>query len=166
MNTLLKTYDDSYDFTDGIKMFCKYFKHIPETLKGDILQDGFSEFNHDALSNIAYQYENKNITFKHSKEEKSLEDEIDGYKFCLPENSYKLSEVGTSLHNCVATYAESVQNKACTIVFVVKDSEYKFCIEVRGNEIYQERADRNSKPSKEEQVVLDKWHERHRLVKN
>ena len=164
MNTVLKETDDSYNLIDGVKMFCKYFKHIPEQLKEDILKDGFTEFNHDALSKIAYQFENKNITFKHTKEEKSLEDEIDGYKFCLPENSYKLCDIGTSLHNCVASYAKHVQNKECTIIYATKDEEYKICIEVRGKEIRQERADHNSKPLDEERKILDKWHERHGLV--
>lgn len=47
--------------------------------------------------------------------------------------------------------------------FLTKDGEYKLCIEVRGNEIYQERADHNAKPDKEARAVLDEWHARHGL---
>lgn len=163
LNTVLKR-TDLYNYGDALDMFCKYFKHIPDSLKEDILKDGFTEFNHDALSNIAWQYENKNITFKYTDEQKRLEDEIDGYKFCLPENSYQLCEIGTALHNCVASYSDSVKEKRCTIVYANKDGEYKICIEVRENKICQERIDHNHIPEKEEQKVLDKWHERHGLV--
>lgn len=69
------------------------------------------------------------------------------------------------LHNCVASYTDSVKDKHCTIIFVTKDDEYKFCIEVRGNHILQEYADHNEKPDKEEQKILDQWHERNGLIK-
>ena len=163
MNTLLKT-NDSHNIRDGLIMFCKYFKHIPDSLKEDILKDGFTEFNHDALANISWQYEHKNVTFKYTYEEKRLEDEIDGYKFCLPENSYQLCEIGTALHNCVASYADRVKEKECTIVYAAKDDKYKICIELQGKKICQERTDHNELPEKEEQKVLYKWHDRHALV--
>ena len=163
MNTLLKT-NDSHNIRDGLIMFCKYFKHIPDSLKEDILKDGFTEFNHDALANISWQYEHKNITFEYTDEQKHLEDEIDGYKFCLPENSYQLCEIGTAMHNCVASYSDKVKEKQCTIVYAEKDDKYIFCIEVQENRIVQERLDHNATPQKEEQKILDKWHERHSLV--
>ena len=50
-------------------MFCKYFKYLPEELKKDVFEDGFTKFNHDALSNFSYQLENKNIVFKYSREQ-------------------------------------------------------------------------------------------------
>ncbi len=154
----------NYTLTDALDMFCKYFKHIPDSLKEDILKDGFTEFNHDALANISWQYEHKNVTFKYTYEEKRLEDEIDGYKFCLPENSYQLCEIGTALHNCVASYADRVKEKECTIVYAAKDDKYKICIELQGKKICQERTDHNELPEKEEQKVLYKWHDRHALV--
>ena len=167
MNTILKTtgvdaFFNDY-FRDGLDMFAKYFKHIPDTLKTDILTDGFTQFNHDALANIAYRYENKNITFTYTDEQKKLEDDIDGYCFRLPENSYELCEIGTSLHNCVATYASSVKDKACTIVYATKDDKYEICIEVRKNEVWQQRMDHNKNPDKEQQEVLSKWRTRHNL---
>ena len=171
MNTLLRLSERNerntnalYDFRDSLDMFARYFKHLPETLKKDILEDGFTTFNHDALSNLAYRYENKNITFTHTAEEKKLEDTIDGYEFRLPENSYQLCEIGTSLHNCVATYADAVEQKKCTIVYATKDGEYRLCIEVRKNEIHQERSNHNARPTEEERKVLNEWHVRHGLV--
>ena len=172
MNLLLKkNYDedgneDLYEKIDAMEMFAKYYNHIPSELKKDILEDGFTKFNHDALSNISYQIKNKNIVFKYSSEQEKLEDDIEGFSFRLPKDSYQMCELGTALHNCVASYAESVQNKKCTIVYAQKDDGYKICIEVRGNEIYQERVDRNAHPNEEENAVLLKWHERHGLHVN
>ena len=50
-------------------MFARYFNHLPDELVKDILEDGFTKFNHNALSNFSYQLENKNIVFKYSREE-------------------------------------------------------------------------------------------------
>ena len=141
-------------------MFARYFNHLPDELVKDILEDGFTKFNHDALSNFSYQLENKNIVFKYSREQKKLEDDIDGYSFRLPKDSYQLCEIGTALHNCVANYGEGVRKKECTIVYTQKDGQYKICIEVRGKKIVQKRIDRNERPGEEENSVLEKWHER------
>ena len=170
MNLLFKkTYDEDGDWfekSDGMDMFCKYFKYLPEELKKDVFEDGFTKFNHDALSNISYQVKNKNIVFEYSREQEKLEDDIDGYSFRLPKDSYQLCEIGTALHNCVASYGEGVQKNECTIVYVQKDGQYKICIEVRGKEIVQERIDRNASPGEEENSVLEKWHERHGLKRS
>lgn len=168
MNTLLKKSGASIHFDrekkDGIEMFARYFKNIPETLKNDILQNGFTSFNHDALSNISYQVRNKKIVFTHTEEEMRLEDDISGYEFRLPKDSYELCEIGTSLHNCVASYADQVEEKECTIVYATKDGGYKLCIEVRGKNVYQERTDHNGRPDKDARAALNEWHRRHGLM--
>ena len=165
MNTLLRKSEeaDPYMKDDALCMFRSYFRHIPKELRMDILEDGFTRFNHDALAKISYSAENRNITFKYTGEQKNLEDDIDGYSFRLPKTNLQMCEIGTALHNCVASYAESVDEKECTIVYAAKDGEYKICIEVRGKEVCQERIDRNDHPAGEEKQVLAKWHERHGL---
>lgn len=178
LNNFLKTKDgfnndenaeemDFYlDKYDAMEMFQKYFRHIPKQLRKDILKDGFTTFNHDALANLTYRVKNKKITFKYSQMQQALEDDIDGYFFRLPQNSFQLCEIGTALHNCVASYAEKVSKNESTIVYVKKDDKYQLCIEVQDNEIIQERADRNAAPSSEEKIILQKWHERHGLKTN
>ena len=165
MNTLLRKSEDvdPYMKDDALCMFQKYFRYVPKELRKDILEDGFSRFNHDALANISYRAKNRNITFKYSGEQKNLEDDIDGYSFRLPQTSWQMGEIGTALHNCVASYAESVEEKECTIVYATKDNEYKICIEVQENKVLQELIDRNDSPTAEEKAVLKKWHERHGL---
>lgn len=165
MNTILRKSEDVDYFMkdDAFCMFRSYFRHIPEELRKDILEDGFTRFNHDALCKVSFSAENRNITFKYSGEQKNLEDDIDGYSFRLPKTNMQMCEIGTALHNCVASYAEIVEGKECTIVYAEKDGEYKICIEVRGKEVCQERIDRNEAPTGEEKSVLSKWHERHGL---
>ena len=165
MNTILRKSEDVDYFMkdDAFCMFRSYFRHIPEELRKDILEDGFTRFNHDALAKISYSVENRSITFKYTGEQKNLEDDIDGYSFRLPKTNMQMCEIGSALHNCVASYAEIVESKECTIVYAEKDGEYKICIEVRGKEVCQERIDRNEAPTGEEKAVLSKWHERHGL---
>ena len=165
MNTILRKSEDVDYFMkdDAFCMFRSYFRHIPEELRKDILEDGFTRFNHDALCKVSFSAENRSITFKYSGEQKKLEDDIDGYSFRLPKTNMQMCEIGTALHNCVASYAEIVEGKECTIVYAEKDGEYKICIEVRGKEVCQERIDRNETPTGEEKAVLSKWHERHGL---
>ena len=146
-------------------MFHQYFRYIPSDLRRDVLNDGFTRFNHDALSNLSYRIKNKKIVFKYNDEQKNLEDDISGYSFRLPTSSYEMCEIGTALHNCAASYASSVENGGCTIVYAQKDGEYKICIEVQNDEIRQELINRNEKPSEEEQKILDEWHQRHGLKK-
>ena len=165
MNTILRKSEDVDYFMkdDAFCMFRSYFRHIPEELRKDILEDGFTRFNHDALCKVSFSAENRKITFKYSGEQKKLEDDIDGYSFRLPKTNMQMCEIGSALHNCVASYAEIVEGKECTIVYAEKDGEYKICIEVRGKEVCQERIDRNEAPTGEEKAVLSKWHERHGL---
>lgn len=165
MNTILRKSEDVDYFMkdDAFCMFRSYFRHIPEELRKDILEDGFTRFNHDALCKVSFSAENRSITFKYTGEQKNLEDDIDGYSFRLPKTNMQMCEIGTALHNCVASYAEIVEGKECTIVYAEKDGEYKICIEVRGKEVCQERIDRNEAPTGEEKSVLSKWHERHGL---
>ena len=105
MNILLKKYydedgvEDCYEKNDAFGMFSKYYQYLPDELKKDIFEDGFTKFNHDALSNISYKIRNKKIEFKYTQKELKLEDDIDGFSFRLPKDSYQLCEIGTSLRN-------------------------------------------------------------------
>ena len=57
--------EKAFYLSDGLEMFCKYFKYVDSRLKEDILKDGFSKFNHDALANLSYRYKHKKIIFKY-----------------------------------------------------------------------------------------------------
>ena len=148
---------------DTMNMFRTYFSHVPEQLRQDLLNDGFTEFNHDALSNISHSCRHRNITFRYTRAQKRLEDTVNGYEFRLPADSDELCDIGTTLHNCVAGYDQSVKDKKCTIVYASKDGSYRLCIEVRGARINQARADHNKNPTEEETATLEAWYKRHGL---
>ena len=101
MDTLLRKSEDEgpYMKDDALCMFRSYFRHIPKELRKDILEDGFTRFNHDALAKISYSVENRNITFKYTGEQKNLEDDIDGYSFRLPTTNMQMCALGSALPN-------------------------------------------------------------------
>lgn len=56
MNMLLKNGDVGFYIKDeSVQMFHKNFHLVPQILRQNILKDGFSQFNHDALIKISYQ---------------------------------------------------------------------------------------------------------------
>lgn len=166
MNALLRLQADSDQMDlarDAMRMFRQYYAFLSPELKRAVLRDGLTEYNHNALSKVALVADKKLYVFSYSEEQKVLEDEIDGYKFFLPKSSEELLDIASALHNCVASYADSVKDKKCLIVCAQKAGQYKLCIEVRGKNVCQERANYNNDPSPEEAEILLKWHSRHGL---
>ena len=148
---------------DAIKIFNNYYDEFTQEFKDDVFKDGFTERIHDELVKYDYGKKNKNIVFKYTEKQLQLEDDIDGYSFRLPKESYELLKIGTVLHNCVGTYRDNVLGHYCTIVYAVKNGIYKLCIEVRDGRIWQQRADHNSTPAGEDAVVMKKWQIKHKL---
>lgn len=155
----LQTMDVNQEYLhDSIRMFNVYYDQITPEFKKTIFKEGFTEYNHNVLSKISYITRFKPVTFSYTKEQLSLETEIDGYKFLLPQNSDKLIEIGQKMHNCVASYRDKILEKRCTIVYAVKDDDYKVCIEVIDSKVQQELCDRNTRPKADVKEVLKKWH--------
>ncbi|MCR5699497.1 MAG: PcfJ domain-containing protein [Treponemataceae bacterium] len=152
------------ELDDGIDMFHQYFNYIEETTKKSIMKDGMTLYNHDLLAKLSLDIKNKNVEFFYTAEQLTLEDEIDDYKFQLAKNSEMLRELGSKLHNCVASYTQRIVSGNCIIVFAHVEGELKLCIEVRGNIVWQQRADRNSNPVGKDALALKKWEEKHNLV--
>jgi hypothetical protein len=72
----------------------------------------------------------KNKSIQQSDIYKRLEATIDGYEFSVPKETHALVDIGTKLHNCVATYTDRVIKGAVAIVAVSKNNELQACIEV------------------------------------
>lgn len=163
MKTLLKIgkNESASTYTDALNMFRIYFDYIPEVLKKRVLRYGFNEKNHDELSLLCASL--KNVPFKYSDEQRSLEQKIEDYEFALPKDSTQLVEIGMKLHNCVASYSDRVLGQKCTIVYAKKNDKYVLCIEVRGKKVHQERANLNRDPSKEQDRILKIWRDAHEL---
>ena len=160
---LEKAGKDEFFSRDAMEMFARYHRYIPRSLRDDILEDGLTEFNHNALANISFQCRNKNTVFDYTASQLRLQDEISSYEFLLPQDSYQLCNIGACLHNCVASYVDKIISKKSTIVYVKKGAEYKICIEVAGDKIIQELAAFNKEPDEEAKKILEEWHIRHNL---
>lgn len=160
---LLEKSINSVFFADSIYMFQQYFPDIPEDILLEIYRNGLTDYYHDVLSNIGLQIEEKNVEFEYTKQQKSLEDEIDGYSFKLPVDYNKLKELGTELHNCVSSYKNRVIQKNCTIVYAQKDGTARICIEIREDQIHQQRIDYNQDPKGPDLAVMEEYQKRHNL---
>lgn len=150
-------------FKDAAKMFMDYFDYLPEEIVYSVIYDGLSRYNHDVLSK--YNPNLKNIEFKYSKRQLELEDNILGFDFYLPKESFDLVNLGSTLHNCVGSYSNNVMKNFCTIVAVKKDDFPVLCIEVRDlKTVHQVRADHNLNPSGKLLEVFELWQKKHYLV--
>jgi len=160
---------DVYNLIDGINMFREYYRYTDRTLRKCIFKYGFTQLNHNTLAEISYRtYSNdkikKNIRFKYTEAEKSLEDKIGNFEFKLPRDSHTLTKIGMNLHNCVASYTEQILNKNCTVVYATINNNYEICIEIRENEIFQQRGKYNNDLEGEAAKAMEKYQQRHNLI--
>ena len=161
-----------YNYTTG---YClSYMKMIseaaelPQNVINKIGKEGFTEYNHNLLMRIwrnlqpseGEQFKNEAISY--SDEEKNLEWENAGYKFCLPESTDRLVDIGSKMNICVGhLYRDKAVNKECIIVYAQKDDEYELCIEVNKHNnrfrIVQESAFNNSVPKGQNMTIFKQW---------
>ena len=142
--------------------------NLTQNVIDKIGNEGFTAYNHNLLMRIFREtqpaeeehFENKNISY--SDEEKSLEWENGGYKFCLPEDTNRLVDIGSKMNICVGhLYRDKAVNKECTIVFAKKADEYELCIEVhKHNErfrLVQRSAFNNQDPHGNDLLIFKQW---------
>ena len=162
--------DSDYYSTSDALSYMKLLKeeeNLPQNVIAKIRKEGFTAYNHNLLMRIYNQlhpneekFENKNITY--TDEEKSLEWENGGYKFCLPEDTKRLVDIGSYMNICVGhLYRDKAVNKECTIVYAIKDKEYELCIELlkRNNRfrLIQRSAFNNQDPHGNDMAILKQW---------
>ena len=105
----------------------------------------------------------ENFPIAYSPEEKQLEWEKDGYKFCLPEDTNRLVDIGYKMNICVGhLYREKAAQKQCDIVYATKNDEYELCVELRktaGNrfEVVQKSAFSNREPKGKLLAAFNSW---------
>lgn len=142
--------------------------NLTQNVIDKIGNEGFTAYNHNLLMRIFREtqpaeeehFENKNISY--SDEEKSLEWENGGYKFCLPEDTNRLVDIGSKMNICVGhLYRDKAVNKECTIVYAKKADEYELCIEVhKHNErfrLVQRSAFNNQDPHGNDLLIFKQW---------
>ena len=143
-------------------------ENLPQDVIDKIGKEGFTEYNHNLLMRIFREtepieeehFENKDITY--SDEEKSLEWENEGYKFCLPEDTNRRVDIGSKMNICVGhLYRDKAVNKQCTIVYAKKADEYELCIEVHKHNdrfrLVQRSAFNNSDPRGNDMAIFKQW---------
>ncbi len=153
----------NYYVEDCLRMLTQYWDKVPDELKKDIMDDGFTRYNHDLLSKIYYTQDRENIRFNYRPSQKRFQMKIDGFIFRLPVDSETLVKLGGQLHNCVASYATRIENNSCTIVYAEKEGEPKICIEIRNNSVVQARGPHNELPSGESKKAFGKWSAKNKL---
>ena len=142
--------------------------NLTQNVIDKIGNEGFTAYNHNLLMRIFREtqpaeeehFENKDISY--SDEEKSLEWENGGYKFCLPEDTNRLVDIGSKMNICVGhLYRDKAVNKECTIIYAKKADEYELCIEVRKyNErfrLVQRSAFNNQDPHGNDLLIFKQW---------
>lgn len=114
---------------------------------------------HDTLMALNKKSRIENIPVQNGKRYDALAGTVDGYEFSLPKETHELVDVGTILHNCVATYANRVVGGETAIVTVKKDNKLLACIEVvpkfkagRFNEIHQAKIFGNDRASRDAEL--------------
>lgn len=156
--------NEDYYLKDGVVMFRKYYRHVGRVLKNSIFKFGFTELNHDALAVISSSEGKRNLRFRYTAEQRSLEDDVGEFSFRLPRTSRELMELGTELHNCVASYAQRIRDRECTVVYARCGMKYEICIEIRGREVIQQRGKYNRALEGDAASAMERYIQRHGLV--
>jgi len=148
--------------------------NLSEQIIKKIGREGFTQYNHDMLMRVFRQShpeqkeQFENLPIAYSPEEKQLEWENDGYKFCLPEDTNRLVDIGYRMNICVGhLYREKAAQKQCDIVYAIKNDEYELCVELRKTsdnrfEVVQRSAFSNREPKGRLLAAFNSW----RMAKN
>ena len=80
----------------------------------------------------------------------------------VPENTNRLVDIGSKMNICVGhLYRDKAVNKDCTIIYAIKNDEYKLCIEVSNInnrfQIIQKSAFNNTVPNGESLKIFEQW---------
>jgi hypothetical protein len=128
---------------------------------------------HDELSRVSRRYSKGNRKIKHSVLEKSFEKTDGKYEWYLPKETFELVECGEELGICVGDYGDRAVNKDCTILFLKVDGKIEVCMELQmthlvwenryakyepqgySYSIVQAKADRNQKPYKYNDLIIE-----------
>ena len=95
---------------------------------------------------------------------RNLIDEVDDYKFIVPEEPDDLTKEGRKMNHCVGGYINNVINGISKIIFVRKEDEPYITIEVRGKAIVQAKKFRNERPDENDDKLIRNWAGRKELT--
>lgn len=105
-----------------------------------------------------------NTPIKYTDKEKNYVDEIDGYRFVLPQESDDLRRYGKNFHNCVASYRQAVLERRSLILALMQEDRYVACIEIQQGRITQALGPCNQRLSPSIQVVIKQWAKKNKIA--
>ena len=103
------------------------------------------------------------IEFELTKTELSRVEETKDGTFRIAHSGAELKEVGALFHNCVFSYTEMMNNKMCTIYYLVQQGKARACLEVRDKMIMQASGPCNRRLDKDATTAVLEWAVRHKL---
>ena len=145
---------DAYDIVDGYRMASEVLS-IDEIRELASNAQSPKEFHDDAIvrarESMMAAANERYRRFEYEPELKSVEMEVNGYKF-RPAHPIELESVGNSMHICVGGYADSVVSRRCSIV-VVNDNYA--CIEILPGGVVVQAKMKYNKPLYKDKELLD-----------
>ena len=164
----VRSYDENHrsDIKDAASVYFNVKSNIDVEIEKKILSEGLSAYNHNLLSNVqlvkqfSHWLESNNVLNKdieYTDKERALEADVNGYSFRLVETPAKLFMLGKVLHNCVGNYIKRILSRSCLIVYGAKDGDIRLCIELRGSDVHQCRANKNHDPKGEDWDAFCEW---------
>ena len=142
---------------------------LSEAIIKKIGREGLTTYNHDMVMRTYRQAhpeekeQFKNQPIVYSQAEENLKWEKNGYKFCLPEDTDRLVDIGYKMNICVGhLYRDKAASKECTIVYAIKGDEYELCIEIQKKDnqhfkLIQKSAFSNRSPKGELLKTFNEW---------
>ena len=143
----------------------------PDTLRR-LLRERFTRRLHDAMvrelaailpRNGRDWQDGINTTIHYTESEQNYVDNIDSYRFLLPQDTDEIWRYGEAFHNCVASYCNDVIAKRSLILAIKLDNKFVACIEVRQRRVVQAKGPCNQTLSAEVREVLRKWADKKKI---
>ena len=124
---------------------------------------GWTSLNGSSTKNIGAFKIGTSIEFELTKTELSRVEETKDGTFRIAHSGAELKEVGALFHNCVFSYTEMMNNKMCTIYYLVQQGKARACLEVRDKMIMQASGPCNRRLDKDATTAVLEWAVRHKL---
>ncbi len=145
---------------DIINAFYHHESKLSDGIKRILLRDGLTQYVHDQIS-WEVTVDSKGLEDVQISYEPSIlayQCIINGYEFCLVQDTHTLRHVGLTLQNCVATYRKAVIDHRSIILAVRHEGNYVACIEIQPDRgIVQALGMRNHRLDGEVLLVCRYW---------
>ncbi|MCR4643872.1 MAG: PcfJ domain-containing protein [Oscillospiraceae bacterium] len=150
--------DPDYVLRDTANYYARALGQIPEEQCLHMLRGSLSEI-HDRLIEHVRIEERANETIEYTMyQHERLDHIVNGITYRLAKDTDELYEVGSRMHNCVATYCDDAL-RGKSLIVVGRDEKHVpvLCIELNGFSLVQLKADRNAIPAGDLAEAALRW---------